>query len=244
MKMNWFLTVLAVGGMLACTGMAQGEILVQHLDDNIPSGAEGWSWLTTGTEVVTTFGLNDGGTLAYAVDDDVTIGAGLWYKTVTAADETEAATKGWKLTSNVRVVDSSAVAVNLSVQHFTGSTYYRMDFGEAGEGNDFVVGLGIGTGGPTYTIVGGLSTYHNCELVFDPVAGSADLFVDGTERLSDYTGVAHGAAAQVWWGATSSGNNGQANWNEVTLEIVPEPSLLSMLAGLLGLGLIAWRKRS
>ena len=69
-----------------------------------------------------------------------------------------------------------------------------------------------------------MNAYHVFSLVYDPVAGSADLFVDGVERLSDYTG--NSVAAQlVEWGTGSSGTNGSANFNLVKFSIArPLPS--------------------
>jgi len=38
-------------------------------------------------------------------------------------------------------------------------------------------------GGPSYTVSG--SGYHLYELIFDPAAGSANLFIDGVQVISD-----------------------------------------------------------
>ena len=54
---------------------------------------------------------------------------------------------------------------------------------------------------------GGGFGYHLYELTFAPVAGSADLFIDGVERLSDYVGPAT-ATSRVLWGADTSFDTG------------------------------------
>ncbi len=65
----------------------------------------------------------------------------------------------------------------------------------------------------TYTVEGGAGSYHDYDLVYDPVAGSADLFVDGVEVLSDYMGFPRDLN-RVLWGAGQSSSTGHAYWNK------------------------------
>ena len=43
-------------------------------------------------------------------------------------------------------------------------------------------------GGISFVLEGSGGGYHSYELIYDPLAASADLFVDGIEQISDYTG--------------------------------------------------------
>jgi hypothetical protein len=63
-------------------------------------------------------------------------------------------------------------------------------------------------------------------LVYDPIAHSADLFVDGIERLSDFTGFSYTTDTSVGFGSGSSSDTGQGNFGSVQFEVntVPEPS--------------------
>jgi hypothetical protein len=58
--------------------------------------------------------------------------------------------------------------------------------------------------------------YHLYELVFDPAANppSADLFVNGVERISDYTGFPR-TLARVVWGSFESTSEGEGRFNRV-----------------------------
>ena len=54
--------------------------------------------------------------------------------------------------------------------------------------------------------------YHLFELIFDPEAGHADVFVDGVVLVSDNIG-APLALTRVAWGANDSNGTGQGNYN-------------------------------
>ena len=98
-----------------------------------------------------------------------------------------------------------------------------------------------------FEIDGGAGDYHDYSLVYDPIAGSADLFVDGIERISDYTGTPI-AFSRVAWGAGADNGTGEANFQSVTFETdsvaVSEPgALIVFAAGLAGLGVLRRRAR-
>jgi hypothetical protein len=103
-----------------------------------------------------------------------------------------------------------------------------MGFGSEADGDPIVL-LFDGGGshpnftGPRYTLQGAGSTYHRYDLVFDPVNDSADLFVDGVERVSDFPGYAL-AATTFGFGNGSSADTGQGNFNAVQFIVVPEPA--------------------
>jgi hypothetical protein len=121
-----------------------------------------------------------------------------------------------------------------------------MILGSDSDGDPIVV-LGEGANdtsvwGPTFTLQGVGSTYHLYELVYYPEADFANLFVDGTQRLSGYTGVS-ADTERVFFGSANSYTMGHGNYNLVQWEIVPEPSTLALLSmGALTLA-YAWRRR-
>ena len=96
--------------------------------------------------------------------------------------------------------------------------------------------------GTPYTLDGVGSSYHTYSLVYDPLAESADLFVDTAERISDYTGFSSGET-YVGWGAPSSDATGRGHFNSVQWDVngVPEPSsVVILLSGALAL---VWLRR-
>lgn len=44
-----------------------------------------------------------------------------------------------------------------------------------------------------YTVTGGADQYNTYDMVYDPVTGTVDVFVNGVERISDYPGNTVGA---------------------------------------------------
>ena len=99
-------------------------------------------------------------------------------------------------------------------------------------------GESIRSFGPSYTLTGSGSTYHTYQLEYNPVTHLADLSVDGTVVLTNYSGDTsfYGNSA-LTFGAASGG---QANFNSVVVQTglasVPEPSGFVLTAiGIVGL---------
>ena len=225
--------VVCTFALTAVSGPAWAEIIAQHLGATDPV-TESWTRSSNGAGPVEGPVFNDGGYNAWNIDDVSSSKFLRYITTVTTEQIADAASKGWILSSWLRVVDTSdALDKAILVEYYD----FDMQFGSDASGNA-IVGL---VGGSSYTTSS--SGYHLYELKYDPVAGSADLFVDGTERISDYGGTGL-PEPRIMWGSTSSAARGDGNYNLVKFEIIPEPSTITLLGiGLIGLLCYAWRKR-
>jgi hypothetical protein len=120
----------------------------------------------------------------------------------------------------------------------TGSSRFEIGLGISASGDTVVVlptSIGpygpdgsIRTPGPSYTLTGSGSSYHTYQLVFSSETRSADLFVDGTERIRGYAGDSSFLDNKgLKFGAFSGG---QINFAQVQLTSpVPEPSSHAMM---------------
>jgi hypothetical protein len=176
--------------------------------------------------------LNDSGFDAWAVDDDSTAnGSYLYYvQTPTDAEIADAVALGWTLRTRLRVVDVPDTAVTIldasvSLEYSDGSTRYTVVFGSDADGDPMVTLITGQSTSTSFTLEGTGGGYHLYELVFDPVAGSADLFVDGVERISDYAGHTFQLGAKhVSFGGGSSPDTGHGRSNLVEFTVASEPS--------------------
>ena len=210
--------------------------------------------------------VNDNGTGVdawFVSDTSTAVGSFLGYsQDLTPSQLTSATDNGWTLRARLRVAndgDSVGNQGSVMVDFIDGTTQFGMAFGSELDG-DPIVSLPDSNSdqfsGLSFTLDGGGNGYHLYELVYDPIASSADLFVNGVERISDYTGRG-GTLNSVRFGALSSLDTGQGNYNLVQFELnptaIPEPSSLILLLGLSlvgGLvrwragGVVSWRRRS
>ena len=123
----------------------------------------------------------------------------------------------------------------------------------------YVLAVGQDTNGDTtYALKGGTnlnvvktgtisgSGYHTYDLRYDSTAGSADLFVDGNEIVSDLASSST-MANRIRWGAEDTGGKGAGYWTELAFEtapaslLVPEPSMLALLLMAAG-SLLIWKR--
>ncbi len=230
---------------LAAPGSARAETIVaEHLGRNDPT-TEGWTF-TNGGAIVT--GLTNPGGFgldAWEVSkqNPATQSNTTYRLELTPAQVADASLFGWTLRTRLRLPAATApdpIDPNVTVilQGFGGRSY-NMDFGSSGISADSQnVRLNDGFGGGFQALTPG-NGFHLYELVFDPSAGSTDLFIDGVLRTSGYTGFAHAPPVFVIWGAGASGGQGTGQYNLVQVAIhdapVPEPATTALL----GLGALA-----
>lgn len=257
-------TVMALSGV-GLGAVAQATTVFIHTDALNPV-SEGWTQYT-GSGGATTAGpvVNDlgSGLDAWAIDDNSTgFDTGLYYyENLTGAQVTEGNTAGWRLSVRVRVVNTpdgfASVAAPgslfsaVSAMYRDGSRDWYLGMGSDASGNPLVRLPDGSQCGPTTAgcAIGALgSGYHFYELVYDPGVLSATFLIDGVVRKSGIVGVSLATTARVLFGATTSPDAGQGNYNLVRFAtsqaaIVPVPAAQLLLASALG-GLAAFRRRS
>jgi hypothetical protein len=172
-----------------------------------------------------------------------------WYQTgaLTPAQKAALQAEGWTASLRARVTEG-APALNVAFANLdTGTRRFDINLGLNPLGDTFVrlntavPGLGVPIPGPTFTLTGSGSTYHLFQLVYDPVSQSADLFVDGVERISDYLGHTDFVEDRGFYWGVALGAHGRFNLARLEtgqgLVAVPEPSARLLLAAG-GLGLL------
>ena len=164
---------------------------------------------------------------------------------------------GFNLSANARVVfdkETNGNGNNVVAIRGNGWMYIMKLRADAASGQqDFdgtngVTQLSIFHAGGTtsYETLGAQTAYYKIEMVYDPGAGSADIYInDSSVAIQNdlspaYTGATIG---NLWWGQPDNGEGGRStvNWNSVSLDVVPEPITMLMLS-LGGLALIRRRR--
>ena len=202
---------------MASTAYSSEIVLFEHAGVTDPV-AEGWS--ASGSSGLGSAVIHDEGTgcSAWRVNDDSTSLNLLYIATLSASDVTDMNTYGWILSTTFRVTDTNNppdLSRYVDYVDAINEVRWGLDFGSTIDGNVVVSLRGSAL---SYTLDDG--DYHTFSLVYDPVAISASLFIDGADTavLTGYTGMtATGVTTPVVrWGALSSSSMGSANYNEVS----------------------------
>ncbi len=206
-------TALVAIFVTAVATSAFATTIVQHQGSTTPS-TEGWSWYSSGTGVTTGPVINDSGKNAYFTQDSDGSGSGLgsWRCALSTTQASYLQNKDWTLTVDMRVVGSS-VPVNGTVAIYLSyaTKSWQLMFGSTAAGNAIVSAMS----GQTYTSTTG--GYHTYELRYDSQTGSADLYVDGADRIGGWTGDAGYDIRLLSWGAAATPSTGRGNWSSVKL---------------------------
>jgi len=234
----------------ASSHAALSEILYQHTGTNDPT-TEGWAASISGGTTVGPF--IDSGTPTWSIVNNTPGESGFYSLVPTLAETTAAATLGWSLQTTLRVTSPSETPGGSMLSLYRdGTTSYQMHFGSDGAGNAIVVlannsGFDSATGA-RFTVPGG-SVFNTFELIYSPSAGSADLFVNGVEEISNYTGFPLSQTLLAWGdgstrdltGLEPGTNTSAGNYFENIFSTVPEPG--TALFGIACVGVAALRRR-
>lgn len=239
MKIYRYLAVILFLIFTAGHLQAATTVVCEHTGANDPT-TEGWIYRVPTAQpsgsVTTGYIFNDQGFDAWYVND---LSTALYttgtYQYALTQGQVDAAQSGWELSTTIKTIGISTgyYPYTMHVNYQDGNNRFLMYFGRIDGDRQFVR---LYTGfeqGIDYIVDGG--SYHSYSLIYDPEEGSADLFIDGIERISDYTGFATTGPAAVSWGAGASNATGQGNFNLVQWSVVPVPGA----AWLFGIGLAA-----
>jgi len=177
---------------------------------------------------------------------------------LTNAQQAQIATNGFTLTLVARPIQQIAPTWSPASQIIVaganaifGGLRWEVDLGIDSSGDTVAVlpnalsafgpGGSILVTGPSFVLAGSGSSYNTLQLVYDAVSKTADLFVNGTEEITGYTG--NTSFVEDWGLLFAAASGGEGNFNLVELSSgpspsVPEPSslaiLVSALVGVIG----------
>ncbi len=214
--------------LISRLGHAQGTFIIQHNGASNPT-SEGFSLTTQGFQ---TFVGPVSGSGVSAWNTTISNLSGIIYYTYSLTPQQQAETIGtdWILSFNLQLPNPNS-------QAGVGVDTFGITVASGNNGDPFVPG--------GFTLTGGGAGYHNYQVYYSSAAGTASIWVDGIERAHDYLyGISlPNGLSELQWGVGQGGPS-SANWSTVSLQIVPEPSALSLvLLASGGLIFIRYRKR-
>ncbi len=218
-------------------------VLFEHSGSNNPT-TEGW------THNVGAGGGTSSGAAGNAwYVEDASVAGGSWESYSQTANSTQvadASVNGWTLSTTLLMANGSTGVFNsIFAQYVDGTNAWTMWFDIASDGDPII---SIGHADPeqafgSYTVEGGAGSYHTYSLLYDPVLSSTDVYVDGIEQISDFTGRSQ-TDTYVAWGAGASNGTGRADFSSVQFSVVPEPiSTTLFIVGGATLGFRRFRKK-
>lgn len=195
----------------------QGTVLFQHSGATDPTN-EGFSF--NGASGVGP-AIGDLGVDAWS------IGGGIAYYTrgIASQEQSLITVNDWTLSITLRVVNSTGPNGSTFIRFATGTAEFGLGFGLGPNGDPLIRAYGNGV---TYALVGGGPGYHNYQLKYHALSSMANLWVDGIERLNGIAAFGQSQQAVFEWGAGQSPDYATANWNRVSLTVIPEPSSLAL----------------
>jgi hypothetical protein len=208
---------------LVNSAFGQGLLVAQHSGSADPT-TEGFTlkYFLSGQ---TTGPTNDGGIKAWITASPQGSGSLEYDQFLTPEQQAELDGANWNLAVTLRVFTAGPSAL---LNFYTGTERFSMYFGVI-NGAPFVTAGPLGSN-PMFVLSNSNLSYNNYRLVYNSVNDLASLWINGVQEASNIQGAPSSQAAEVDWGLIQTGPlPAQANWNLVSLEIVPEPSEFSLV---------------
>ena len=169
---------------------------------------------------------------------------------LTNGEAQEANTVGWFVKARIRIaMDNDNPDYAVAVMYSNGDRRFDMVLGSTIVGDPIVklvdsfTADGVDPQGSTFTYTGGGNGYHLYEMRWDPAAQGVDLFIDGTERMSDYLGQSTFVPTpRLDFGCFGLQGTGDGHYNSVDVFLAPEPG--AGLVVLCGAMLVGKRRRN
>jgi hypothetical protein len=206
-------TGLKLAAILICVFCAPSwaGTISEHLGANDPT-TEGFFWPGN----ISNGGLAPDGATGFNAWTVIGGGGSSFYQDpFTLAEAADVVTNGWILSVRMRTPTAGSFTYS---SLWDGSRRWDLLFSSSAGGDRVELYNGSVGSGPSFTVPGSPNQYHLYEYLFTPSANSADLFVDGVERISNYAGLSQSVTPSVIIGST---NNVQGNFNLVRLETPP-----------------------
>jgi hypothetical protein len=239
-----------------------GSLIAEHIGNNDPlsEGLALWKF--------------DGGISAGPVTDDMGYNAWSVSSVAPFNPVAQAAYTSGPLTSaELAAIGSQGFTMSLLARVVSGPTFDNSTTGLASGGATLALGgvrfdldLGLNSQGDTvaalasslvlnqdrtvssygdsFTLTGSGSSYHLFQLYENPTTDTADLYVDGVLRLSDYAGTSINALNYgLLFGAVNGGDVNFSLVSIVTGNAIPEPPTLTLLGTAGAIGLVVTARR-
>ena len=236
MKLHPILFGLALFLTASQLAAGQGTFIVGHSGSANPTN-EGFSLLSSGSPSLAPI-MNDLGYNAWSITNRSGADIAEYYQTLTPQQAAELSAD-WTLSLTLRVGGPIDPAHSGILADFhTGSEYFLLYFGSLSNGDP-----AVNFQSTQYVLNGAGSGYHNYELKYDTATELATLWSDGSPWVTGIQGAASPNSASLYWGIgqRNSSSSYYANWNEVELLAVPEPSSAVVL--LIGGGVLFYVRR-
>jgi hypothetical protein len=258
MLMKWITSViiicLALTAMLPLSGSAA---IIQHVGSNDPT-TESWIKVQVGISDTSSAAVNDGGTPAWNIQDLNPSGDYLYYHhALAAADFNDPA--GWTYTARVRSLQNlvslpDGAGVGFGVGD--SSDYFMLNIVST-DPTTANNGIWLFTGDPFNFIqlyaMDTKTAYHTYQIIYNPAQSDrVGVFVDGVWETDILRSQVPGSDLEkeflaAWFGAGSTPDTGEGNWNYVAFDIGQHPGSVPLPGAmvLLGSGLLrlaGWRR--
>jgi hypothetical protein len=212
--------IVGLACVIARLADGQGMLIAQHSGDTDPT-TEGFTLSLNG---------GSGGTVEPVVGD---LGLNAWnttssgqfagyYETFTQQKTAELTGKSWVLTLALRNLGVHTEGYS-TVFFGTGRMEFYLYFSNESDGDPSVQ-----INSQQYVLQGAGSTYNTYQVVYNNATETADFWVDGQDVIHDVTPDQYSGSANLSWGSGVQ-IPAEANWNLVSLSVVPEPSAVSLL---------------